>query len=80
MRGRTTIAVAHRMSTIQRADFIIVLDEGRIAEMGSQSELLLKRELYFEMVKIQSLGRLNRLLRVCIVELVSQVGVLGTIL
>ncbi|KAK0110140.1 GTPase-activating protein [Cadophora gregata] len=57
MRGRTTIAVAHRLSTIQRADVIIVLDQGRVAEMGSHSELLLKRGLYFEMAKIQSLER-----------------------
>ncbi|KAH7409668.1 P-loop containing nucleoside triphosphate hydrolase protein [Cadophora sp. MPI-SDFR-AT-0126] len=59
MRGRTTIAVAHRLSTIQRADVIIVLDQGRVAEMGSHSELLLKRGLYFEMAKIQSLERAN---------------------
>ncbi|CZR50243.1 uncharacterized protein PAC_00115 [Phialocephala subalpina] len=57
MRGRTTLAVAHRLSTIQRADVIIVLDRGRVAEMGSHSELLLKRGLYFEMAKMQSLER-----------------------
>ncbi|KAH7350675.1 ABC transporter-like protein [Rhexocercosporidium sp. MPI-PUGE-AT-0058] len=59
MRGRTTIAVAHRLSTIQKADVIIVLDQGRVAEMGTHSELLQKRGLYSEMVKIQSLERLN---------------------
>jgi len=59
MRGRTTIAVAHRLSTIQRADVIIVLDQGRIAEHGSHSELLLKKGLYFEMAKMQSLERIH---------------------
>lgn len=44
MRGRTTIAVAHRLSTIQRADLIIVLDQGRVTEVGSHSELLAKRD------------------------------------
>jgi ATP-binding cassette subfamily B (MDR/TAP) protein 1 len=57
MRGRTTIAVAHRLSTIQKADVIFVLDQGRVAEQGSHSELMLKKGLYFEMVKLQSLER-----------------------
>lgn len=39
-RGRTTIAVAHRLSTVMMADELIVLDEGKIVERGTHSELL----------------------------------------
>ncbi|MGB9712431.1 MAG: ABC transporter ATP-binding protein [Dissulfurimicrobium sp.] len=46
MKGRTTIVVAHRLSTIQNADEIIVLDKGRIAARGTHSELLERSPLY----------------------------------
>lgn len=55
--GRTTIAVAHRLSTIQKADMIYVFDEGRIVEHGTHAELLRVRGKYFELVNLQSLGK-----------------------
>lgn len=48
-RGRTTLMVAHRLSTVQRADEIIVLSEGRIVERGDHSSLLAKRGEYAAM-------------------------------
>ncbi|KAJ5527188.1 ABC multidrug transporter mdr1 [Penicillium frequentans] len=56
-RGRTTIAVAHRLSTIQKADMIYVFDQGRIIEQGTHHELLRQRGHYYELVNLQSLGK-----------------------
>ncbi len=47
--GRTTIIIAHRMSTIQNADKIVVLDKGTIIEQGTHSELMKKRGAYYSM-------------------------------
>lgn len=46
VRGRTTIAIAHRLSTLRRADRLVVMERGRIAEVGQHQELLLRRGAY----------------------------------
>ncbi|KAA8643122.1 hypothetical protein EYZ11_005820 [Aspergillus tanneri] len=56
-RGRTTIAVAHRLSTIQKADIIYVFDQGKIVESGTHHELIRNKGRYYELVNLQSLGK-----------------------
>lgn len=55
--GRTTIAVAHRLSTVKDADSIIVFAKGRIEEVGTHTQLLGKRGMYYEMCLGQSLDK-----------------------
>ncbi|KAG9254054.1 multidrug resistance protein 1 [Emericellopsis atlantica] len=55
--GRTTVAVAHRLSTIRDADLIVVFERGRVVQMGTHEELIAKRGIYWEMVLGQSLDR-----------------------
>jgi ATP-binding cassette subfamily B (MDR/TAP) protein 1 len=56
-KGRTTIAVAHRLSTIQRADIIYVFDQGQVAEQGTHAELMRLNGRYAELVNLQSLEK-----------------------
>jgi len=54
MKNRTSLVIAHRLSTIQNADKIIVLDNGKIAEMGSHKELVAKNSFYKKFIEMQS--------------------------
>lgn len=51
--GRTSIVIAHRLSTVQRADVILVLHQGEVREMGSHEELLKKDGLYAKLYRYQ---------------------------
>jgi ATP-binding cassette, subfamily B, multidrug efflux pump len=53
LRGRTSIVVAHRLSTIQRADKIIVMHKGRIREIGKHQELLQQQGIYYRLYQLQ---------------------------
>jgi len=57
MKGRTTFVIAHRLSTVQHADRIIVLDEGRIVEQGTHDELLKAKGLYARLYHMQFRGQ-----------------------
>jgi subfamily B ATP-binding cassette protein MsbA len=53
MEGRTTIVIAHRLSTVRRADRIVVLSDGRIRESGTHEELVVRRGLYWKLYNLQ---------------------------
>ena len=52
-KGKTVVVVAHRLSTVKNADQIVVLNQGKIAEIGTHNELTTKRGAYYELVKNQ---------------------------
>ena len=57
--GRTTFAIAHRLSTLRNADKILVLDHGRVKEYGTHTELLDKKGIYYKLVMAQAQAALG---------------------
>jgi ATP-binding cassette subfamily B protein len=53
MRNRTTLVIAHRLATVQQADRILVMDEGRVVESGTHAELVGKGGLYGRLAALQ---------------------------
>lgn len=52
--GRTCITIAHRLSTIQDADVIVVINRGRVAEVGTHQELLAEKGIYYKLQQLQT--------------------------
>ncbi|MCC9138456.1 peptidase domain-containing ABC transporter, partial [Pontibacter silvestris] len=53
LKGKTVVVIAHRLSTVKNADQIIVLEEGKVAESGTHTELVSNRSEYYNLVKNQ---------------------------
>ncbi|HSS51368.1 MAG TPA: ABC transporter ATP-binding protein, partial [Thermoanaerobaculia bacterium] len=51
--GRTSVVIAHRLSTVQRADVILVMHRGQLREMGSHQELLAIHGIYWKLYQLQ---------------------------
>ena len=54
LKGRTSVVIARRLSTIHNADKIIVVDHGRIAEQGTHNELMARGGIYAKLIEMQS--------------------------
>ena len=52
--GRTTFAIAHRLSTLRKADKLVILEKGEVAETGTHDELIANKGLYKRLVDLQS--------------------------
>jgi ATP-binding cassette subfamily B protein len=57
MRGRTTLVIAHRLSTVVRADRVLVLDGGKVVQQGSHAALMAEEGLYRKLVERQFVDR-----------------------
>jgi ATP-binding cassette subfamily C protein CydCD len=53
MRDRTTIVIAHRLSTVRHADLLVVLDQGRLVELGTHAALVASNGLYARLIRRQ---------------------------
>ena len=51
--GRTTISIAHRLSTLRNADSLIVVEDGKIVEQGTHAELIRQKGAYYTLVQLQ---------------------------
>ena len=56
MKNRTSLIIAHRLSTVRDADIIVVMDHGRVVETGNHEELLEKKGTYYKLYMTQFAG------------------------
>ena len=56
IQGRTTLMIAHRLSTLRKANKIIVVDKGKILEMGTPEELMEQKGKYYKLIQIQTMS------------------------
>ena len=54
VKGRTTLSIAHRLSTLKNADKLIVIDDGKITESGTHKELIEQKGTYYKLMQLQT--------------------------